>query len=361
LINSSVQDFSVSSGTWVSLSPNNIEISQNNVAFVKFIVLNPNSFPIFIDDWSIKESGKVILQENHYYPYGKEIVTLCKEGNPEHDFKYNGIEKSEEFNWNNYTAQYRSLSEDFPRWGQVDPKPTYDQSPYMSMGGNPLLYSDFLGDTVRVDQASADAYNQAIYDELGFNNEVNYYQNAVDEQMAMIRSTTEGAEWLQELENSENVFTIKYEKGEMYARASDESAAQGLSNLDANGNPMGSGGTIFYDPKFSSGDALTDQMYQPDKYGFAHELIGHGIDYNRGTLNNSIFPYEANGQKYEGVVKELTATHRENVIIARTEGSFRHFYTPKNGTPYKTTIESSGSVRSVLPQFSNINYLNLRR
>jgi hypothetical protein len=107
----------------------------------------------------------VILQENHYYPYGKEIVTLCKEGNPEHDFKYNGIEKSEEFNWNNYTAQYRSLSEDFPRWGQVDPKPTYEQSPYMSMGGNPLLYSDFLGDTIRIsdkmkeDRATFRAYN----------------------------------------------------------------------------------------------------------------------------------------------------------------------------------------------------------
>jgi RHS repeat-associated protein len=138
LINSSVQDFSVSSGVWVNLSPNNIQISQNNVAFVKFIVINPNSFPIFIDDWSIKESGKVILQENHYYPYGKKISSLGKKGT--HEFLYQGKERMEElglhwddFEWRNYDITYfRTLT--------IDPKAEkfFDWSPYSWAMSNPI-------------------------------------------------------------------------------------------------------------------------------------------------------------------------------------------------------------------------------
>jgi RHS repeat-associated protein len=138
LINSSVQDFPVSSGVWVNLSPNNIQISQNNIAFVKFIVINPNSFPIFIDDWSIKETGKVILQENHYYPYGKEISSLGKKGT--HEFLYQGKERNEEFGLEQDDFEWRMYDFNFPCTTTIDPhaEKYVNWSPYSWVAGNPI-------------------------------------------------------------------------------------------------------------------------------------------------------------------------------------------------------------------------------
>jgi RHS repeat-associated protein len=142
LINSSVQDFSLSSGTWQIISPTSINISQTNIAYVKFIVLNPNSFPIFIDDWSIKESGKVILQENHYYPYGKEISSLGKKGT--HEFLYQGKERNEEFGLEQDDFEWRMYDFNFPRTTTIDPHSEnyYALSPYSWVAGNPIKFID---------------------------------------------------------------------------------------------------------------------------------------------------------------------------------------------------------------------------
>ncbi|GGH65808.1 RHS repeat-associated protein [Filimonas zeae] len=100
-----------------------------------------------------------LLEVDHYYPFGLAIagITSKAEGKLYNKFRYNGIEFNKELDLNNYEAFYRMLDPQIGRWWQGDPKPTHSVSPYSSMGNNPVLNMDFLGDTMRgVNGASAE-------------------------------------------------------------------------------------------------------------------------------------------------------------------------------------------------------------
>jgi RHS repeat-associated protein len=66
--------------------------------------------------------------------------------------KYNGIELNNDLGMSMYDAFYRNLDPQTGRWWQIDPKPNTLEAPYASMGNNPILKSDPLGDTTIVDK-----------------------------------------------------------------------------------------------------------------------------------------------------------------------------------------------------------------
>lgn len=89
------------------------------------------------------------MEVTNYRAFGTEIATISAKafGKPANKYKYNGIEFNSDLDINLYDAHYRSLDPQLGRFWQIDPKPTDDISPYVTMNNNPILFADPLGDT----------------------------------------------------------------------------------------------------------------------------------------------------------------------------------------------------------------------
>ncbi|MDX2306591.1 MAG: RHS repeat-associated core domain-containing protein [Microscillaceae bacterium] len=102
-----------------------------------------------------------MTQKNHYYPFGLNIVSLEKMGEPDMKFQYNGKEKQSEFglNWADYGARF--YDPQIGRWHAVDPlaEKNHFDSPCAYTHNNPLIMIDPDGkDGIRV----VDAKNKTI-------------------------------------------------------------------------------------------------------------------------------------------------------------------------------------------------------
>jgi RHS repeat-associated protein len=84
-----------------------------------------------------------------------------------HDrYFYQGSEMDKEVkgDGNSYTTTFRQLDPRLGRWMSLDPKVTAWESPYVSMGNNPITQNDILGDTVRqTDSFKKDKHLQKSY------------------------------------------------------------------------------------------------------------------------------------------------------------------------------------------------------
>jgi len=89
--------------------------------YVQVLVANESAAPVWFDDLSVAVQGSLIVQENHYSPWGLNLAGIEKSGSPDHKFQYNGKEKQEELglNWMDYGA--RMYDAQLGRWHAVDP------------------------------------------------------------------------------------------------------------------------------------------------------------------------------------------------------------------------------------------------
>jgi|GEM_PF-6123444 len=90
-----------------------------------------------------------VLSASDYYPFGWSMPGR-KFNSGDYRFGYQGSEKDDELKGegNSYSTFFRQLDPRVGRWLSIDPKSSTTpwESPYMSMGGNPILNLDPLGD-----------------------------------------------------------------------------------------------------------------------------------------------------------------------------------------------------------------------
>ncbi|WP_084812066.1 RHS repeat domain-containing protein [Flammeovirga pacifica] len=64
---------------------------------------------VYFDDIRVSFND-YIVQENHYYPFGMNMVGIEKQGTPDHKFQYHGKEKQEEIGFIDYRARHYDAS-----------------------------------------------------------------------------------------------------------------------------------------------------------------------------------------------------------------------------------------------------------
>ncbi len=108
-------------------------------------LVNPSEIAIVhFDDMTISQEPPLIVQENHYDPWGLNLVGIEQQGNPEHKYQYNGKEKQEELGlaWSDYGA--RMYDAQLGRWHVVDPMAEVQRgwTSYRYAFDNPLRFFD---------------------------------------------------------------------------------------------------------------------------------------------------------------------------------------------------------------------------
>ncbi|MFT6783879.1 MAG: RHS repeat-associated protein, partial [Saprospiraceae bacterium] len=90
-----------------------------------------------------------VISYSDYYPFG---MAMDNRTGSEGDYRYgfNGMEKDDEVKGagNSYTTSFRQYDARLGRWLSIDPKMSAWESPYASMGNNPMFYRDPYGDTI---------------------------------------------------------------------------------------------------------------------------------------------------------------------------------------------------------------------
>jgi RHS repeat-associated protein len=140
-------------GQLETLSSGKVVAKKNGYVYV--YTSNESRQDVLFDNFGVLDITGPVLEETHYYPFGltmsgiSTMAPLRLEGRR----KFNGIDfNHKEFSDGSgldlYTAKFRGLDPQIGRWWQIDPRPGYAISLYASMGLNPVLNSDFLGDTI---------------------------------------------------------------------------------------------------------------------------------------------------------------------------------------------------------------------
>lgn len=287
----------------------------------------------------------MIKSAQDYYPFGMLMPNrngavnatgnFILNGGETYRFGFNGQEKDDEVSGsgNTNTALYWEYDTRLGRRWNLDPKPNASNSEYLCFYNNSILYNDLSGDTVQI-SFRAGGFLGLRKNTVNYNNGKLVNRNGTEysgpvskfaqRTLSALNKLDEmpiGENALNELIESKNVFNIcRSFAGNSFSA---NSIVQSSLALRAPvGTPIsGSGGTIYFNPYKSIGPLDTrGSINRPAYIGLGHELLGHGLDANRGTTDYTPIA----GQDFS--VSENFATHVENQLRAEHWLPLRTFY-----------------------------------
>lgn len=130
-----------------TIGPITITVGKSGYAYIYFS--NESNTIVYFDNFMLTHLRGQILEATNYYPFGLTVAGISSKaaGGLENKYKYNRIEFDEDLGLDTYEAFYRNLDPQIGRFWQSDPQlENLDSySPYKSMGNNPILNCDPLG------------------------------------------------------------------------------------------------------------------------------------------------------------------------------------------------------------------------
>ena len=110
--------------------------------YVVVSMQNASPRDVWFDDAAVRTTTQeLVVQENHYDPWGQNLVDLEVAGTPNEVFQYSNKERVAEagLEWVDHGARYYDAQ--LGRWHVPDPANQF-ASPYIGMGNNPVLFRD---------------------------------------------------------------------------------------------------------------------------------------------------------------------------------------------------------------------------
>jgi len=315
-----------------------------------------------------------VVSASDYFPFGAQMPARSTNSSS-YRYGYNTQEKTDEISGtgNHYTALFWEYSPRVVHRWNIDPKPNTSFSPYAINQGNPIWFSDPLGDTITITQKTGflglgkqtlryDNGNLYNSDGSAYSGEMKGFLGRTVNALGSLNGTAEGAAMVSELQSSANTFDIRSKSSNKFEPNSSRRASANLAELQAvsgnNFGSTGSGGTIFWNSTSTSGGLdVNGGTTRPAFVGLGHEMA-HASDANRGLFHldrdqtnattGAVYQSTFNGLKKS----EWRAVYRENIIRGQLGLPLRTHYGYDVSSGVSTGIEP----RLLTPENQPINY-----
>ncbi|WP_163378437.1 DUF6443 domain-containing protein [Cyclobacterium sp. SYSU L10401] len=141
--------------------------------YLEAFLVNETETDVWFDDFRVQTLSPLVVQEDHYDPWGLELSGLeyRKEDRELSKYGFNGKELIADSGLNLYDFGSRLYDPTVGRWNVVDPltdhRKQLDKSPYAAMWNNPIRYNDPDGRCPECEEKVKDPYEGQVYHSTG--------------------------------------------------------------------------------------------------------------------------------------------------------------------------------------------------
>jgi|GEM_PF-4078365 len=145
LSSQSVAVSAAATNSWLKLTLPQFTATQDG--YLQVLVVNESNVDVWFDDLAITHTEALIVQENHYDPWGLNLAGIETQGQPDHKHQYLGQEKQDELGLNWLNFNFRQYDAQLGRFHAIDllADAISAITPYQYGFNNPILFSDPSG------------------------------------------------------------------------------------------------------------------------------------------------------------------------------------------------------------------------